>query len=256
LSHHQIKVMYADGVEAVTQAIRQLYEMIETDDERIQRLVASATAAHLQRIEQLSGRINRLEDELASRVRQVHQLDLTVKDLNKQLREAREQTRLAREAHLATVLKNSQNSSLPPSTDRGKRTSSLPEKSGRKPGGQVGHRGATREMADVPDHRIIHTPESCSLCGSSLLDSEVGQRERRQVHDLPPPKLEVVEHQAQTKVCQRCGTKNKAKFPAGVNAPVQYGEGIRAVATYLMGYQLLPFERCAEAMGDLFNCQL
>jgi chromosome segregation ATPase len=66
-----------------------------------ERLVATATAAHLRRIEQLSGRINRLEEELSSRVRQVHQLDLTVKDLNKQLREAREQTRLAREAHLA-----------------------------------------------------------------------------------------------------------------------------------------------------------
>jgi transposase len=248
--------MYAEGVEAVTQAIRQLYEMIETDDERVQRLVASATAAHLQRIEQLSGRINRLEEELASRVRQVHQLDLTVKELNKQLREAREHTRLAREAHLATVMKNSQTSSLPPSTDRRKRTSSLREKSGRKPGGQVGHRGATREMVDVPDYLIVHAPESCSLCGSSLLDSEMGQSERRQVHDLPPPKLKVVEHQAQTKVCQRCGTKNKAKFPAGVNAPVHYGEGIRAVATYLMGYQLLPYERCAEALGDLFNCQL
>lgn len=28
------------------------------------------------------------------------------------------------------------------------------------------------------------------------------------------------------------------------------------MATYLMGYQLLPYERCAEAMGDLFDCQL
>jgi transposase len=50
--------------------------------------------------------------------------------------------------------------------------------------------------------------------------------------------------------------KNKAKFPAGVKAPVQYGQRVRTVASYLLGYQLLPFERCAEAMGDLFNCQL
>jgi len=28
------------------------------------------------------------------------------------------------------------------------------------------------------------------------------------------------------------------------------------VAAYLLGYQLLPFERCAEAMGDLFRCRL
>jgi hypothetical protein len=32
---------------------------------------------------------------------------------------------------------------------------------------------------------------------------------------------------------------------------VQYGEGVRSVAAYLLGYQLLPYDRCAEAMGDL-----
>jgi uncharacterized protein YoxC len=82
-------------VEAVTETIRQLYEMIEVEDERVHRLVASVTAAHLHRIEQLRERIARLEEELSSRVRQVHQLNLTVKDLNKQLKEARQQTRLA-----------------------------------------------------------------------------------------------------------------------------------------------------------------
>lgn len=256
LSQHQIRVMYEEGVETVTETFRQLYEMIETADERVHRLVASATVAHLQRIDQLSGRINRLEAELSSRVRQVHQLNQTVKALNKQLKEARQQTRLAREAHLATVLKNSQNSSLPPSRDPCKRTKSLREKSGRKPGGQVGHKGASSEMVEKPDHLVIHAPESCQLCGSSLNEAEVEGSERRQVHDLPPQKVEVTEHQAQTKVCARCGVKNKARFPAGVKAPVQYGQRVRTVAAYLLGYQLLPYERCAEAMGDLFNCQL
>jgi transposase len=230
LSHHQIRVIYDQGVEAVTATIRQLYEMIEVEDERVQRLVASAMAAHLQRTEQCSGRIAKLEEELSSRVRQVHQLNLTVKDLNKQLKEARQQTRLAREAHLATVMKNSQNSSLPPSTDRRKRTKSLREKSGRKPGGQVGHRGATKEMVEKPDHFLIYALETCEMCGSSLSASELSGSERRQVHDLPQQKIEVTEQQAQTKVCHRCGTKNKAKFPAGVNAPVQYGQRVRTAA--------------------------
>jgi transposase len=204
----------------------------------------------------LIGRIARLEEELSSRVRQVHQLSHTVKDLNKQLEEARQQKRLSREAHLAHVLKNSQNSSLPPSTDRRKRTRSLRDKSGRKPGGQVGHRGATREFVKKPDHLVIHSPESCDLCGSSLNGAEVKGRERRQVHDLPPQKIEVIEHQAQTKVCVRCGMKNKAEFPSGINAPVQYGKGIRSVVAYLLGYHLLPYERCAETMKDLFNSHL
>ncbi len=52
------------------------------------------------------------------------------------------------------------------------------------------------------------------------------------------------------------GRRIKAEFPAGVNAPVQYGAGVRSVAAYLIGYQLLPYERCAEALSDLFDCQL
>lgn len=68
--------------------------------------------------------------------------------------------------------------------------------------------------------------------------------------------MEVTEHRTQTKVCGRCGAENKAQFPAGVKAPVQYGEGVRSVAAYLMGYQLLPYDRCAEAMDDLFACPI
>jgi hypothetical protein len=74
LSHHQTRVIYDQGVEAVTATIRQLYKMIEVEDESVMRLVASATAAHLHRIEQYSGRIAKLEEELSSRVRQVHSL--------------------------------------------------------------------------------------------------------------------------------------------------------------------------------------
>lgn len=153
-------------------------------------------------------------------------------------------------------MKNSQNSSFPPSTDRRKRTSSLREKSGRKPGGQVGHPGTTLDFADQPDHLVIHASETCHYCGSDLRGSEVVGSERRQVHDLPPRQVEVTEHQAQTKVCRRCGAKNKAEFPSGVNAPVQYGEGIRSVSAYLLCYQLLPYDRCAEAMNDLFGCHV
>lgn len=109
---------------------------------------------------------------------------------------------------------------------------------------------------EKPDQLVIHAPESCSLCGSSLSGAEVKASERRQVHDLPPQKMEVTEHQAHTKVCLRCGTKNKAQFPTGAEAPVQYGAGVRSVAAYLMGYQLLLFDRCAETMKDLFNCPL
>jgi len=81
-------------------------------------------------------------------------------------------------------------------------------------------------------------------------------RHRRQVFDLPPAVLEVTEHWAQTKRCDACGERTKARFPQDVKAPVQYGERVRAVATYLHQYQLLPFARTAEAMHDLFRCSI
>ncbi|MCA1849741.1 MAG: IS66 family transposase zinc-finger binding domain-containing protein, partial [Acidobacteria bacterium] len=242
LAMREVRAIYHQGVYAVAAAFRQLYEMIEVEDGRVQKRVAAATAAHLHKIERLRGRIARLEGELAAKARQVRRLELKVRELNGELKEARKQTRLAREAHLAHLMKDSRNSSLPPSTDRRKRTRSLRERSGRKPGGQVGHPGSTLEFVEQPDRLVIYAPQSCYLCGSSLAESEVARTERRQVHDLPPQKIEVTEHRAQTKVCGRCGAENQGEFPSGVNAPVQYGAGVRSVAAYLMGYQLLPYD--------------
>jgi transposase len=228
--------------------------MIEVEDGRVQKLVAAATVAHLRKIEQLKCRVANLEEELAIKARQVRRLELEVKELNRELKEERKQTRLAREAHLAHLMKDSRNSSMPPSADRRKRTRSLRERSGRRPGGQEGHPGTTLHFAEQPDRLVIHAPQSCRLCGSSLAGSEAARTERRQVHDLSPQKIEVTEHQAQTKVCGRCGAENKGEFPRGVNAPVQYGACVKSVSAYLLGYQLLPYDRCAEAMNDLFGC--
>jgi transposase len=80
--------------------------------------------------------------------------------------------------------------------------------------------------------------------------------ERRQVFELPPVRLEVTEHRVETRRCASCGERTKAEFPREVRAPVQYGEGVRARATYLHKYQLLPFARTAEAMRELFGCSI
>jgi hypothetical protein len=63
---------------------------------------------------------------------------------------------------------------------------SLRRKSGRKPGGQPGHPGATLALVADPNRRMRHEPGPCSGCGADLADApEVGV-ERRQVFDLPP----------------------------------------------------------------------
>ena len=155
--------------------------------------------------------------------------------------------------------KDSHNSSKPPSSDglaKKPNPKSLRGKSGRRSGGQPGHPGCTLEFAERPDHTVVHNPEQCQHCGASLEEAPITRTERRQVFDLPPLKLEVTEHQAHTRCCPDCGHDNRGEFPQHVAHRVQYGPRIKGSATYLMHYQLLPFERVSEMMQDLFGASL
>ena len=146
---------------------------------------------------------------------------------------------------------NSSNSSQPPSSDgltkpppRG-----LRQKTGRKPGGQPGHPGHTLEPVKKPDQVTVHPLHRCPCgqCGGvSLAGQPVLDYERRQVFDLPPLRLTVTEHQAEIKRCPISGWTVKAAFPAGVEAPVQYGPHFRGFTLYLFNQQLLPFDRLRQ----------
>ncbi|MCF6313962.1 MAG: DUF6444 domain-containing protein, partial [Verrucomicrobiales bacterium] len=173
------------------------------------------------------------------------------------------------ETRISTLELNSRNSSKPPSTDKGNFTNppnpkSQRKKSGRKPGGQKGHKGSTLNQVAQPDHVVEHrfSPEdTCPKC-MELINADAGQEltpqayEKRQVFELPPVKIEVTEHRAQKCDCSHCGEKLVADFPQEVKAPVQYGSNLQATALYLGSYQLIPYQRLGELFQDLFACSL
>jgi transposase len=154
------------------------------------------------------------------------------------------------------VAKDSRNSHKPPSSDglAKPKPKSLRPKSNRPTGGQPGHPGHTLRMVEKPDRVVPHRVERCSGCGRSLTGREPDRVECRQVFDLPEPKLEITEHQAEVKTCP-CGCVNRAVFPPEAAAPVQYGPRVKSVGVYLGEYQLLPFDRLTEIMRDLFACE-
>lgn len=154
--------------------------------------------------------------------------------------------------------KNSSNSSKPPSSDIGKtnRTQSLRSSSGTKPGGQSGHTGETLSFSATPDEIIEHVVSHCTCCGKNISGVNAGAYERRQVYDIPPIRVMITEHQSEIKHCPKCNTVNKAEFPAGVNQPVQYGEGVQTLAAYFTQYQLLPYARTAQIFQNLFGHSL
>ena len=184
--------------------------------------------------------------------RRIHALERQVHDLSLRLDASERRVRQLEEQ----VAKDSHNSSKPPSSDglAKPKPKSLRAPSTRPTGGQHGHPGQTLRMVNTPDRTVPHPMERCAGCGRSLAGQAPDRVERRQVFDLPEPKLEVTEHQVEVKTCV-CGCVNRAAFPSEVPAPVQYGRRVKSVAVYLKDYQLIPFERLTEIMRDLFACQ-
>jgi transposase len=113
------------------------------------------------------------------------------------------------------LAKDSHNSSKPPLSDGlGRKTKSLRKRSGRKTGGQLRHRGETLRLVAVPDRVVEHRPGACAHCWAPLEGGEpVVLRERRQVHELPPVRLQVTEHQALHVRCQVCAQVSVGTFP-------------------------------------------
>ena len=147
---------------------------------------------------------------------------------------------------------NSRNSSKPPSSEGyGKpKPKSLRRPGKNPPGGQKGHEGHTLKKAEAPDHIVLHAPRAICECGLPL--PEARGVEARQVFDLPSMHYEVTEHRVLAARCA-CGKRHRGEFPEGVNAPVQYGPGLKAAAVHLTQHHMLPAQRTADLMGDLFD---
>ena len=241
--------LYCQGARAVLRYVEQLEQRIEDAEARVR-------SRQQAQVERLTKELARTQATLAGKTRLLieqrqlnHQLTVRLRELEREI-----------ERGSAHVERDSHNSSLPPSLDppwqKVPRTRSLRKKSGKKVGGQPGHRGATLGQSEHPDHLITYAPEACPGCGASLHEAEVISSERRQVFDLPVVRLIVTEHRRETRRCAACGTAARGDFPAGVRAPAQYGSRVLSCAAYLHFYQLLPVARTSEMLGDLFGCAL
>lgn len=154
--------------------------------------------------------------------------------------------------------KNSSNSSKPPSSDGYNKPNpkSLRKKSGRKTGGQKGHKGSTLKTVEHPDKVINHDVSNCLHCAEKLNTDAVSDYQARQVVDVEPVKPIVTEHRALIRQCPACGQLSQGSFPQTVTQPVQYGSQINSWVVYFSHYQLLPYKRLQEMMKDVFGVAL
>jgi transposase len=147
--------------------------------------------------------------------------------------------------------KDSHNSHKPPSSDAFKKPIKNNRVKGeRTQGGQPGSEGTTLKMVSNPDKRVRCKVQGKCSCGTLLENMPVVRIEKRQEFDLPPKLIEVTEYEVEVTKCE-CGKEHKAECP--VQAPVQYGKRIQALAIGLNQYQMLPYERLQEFFKDYFQ---
>jgi len=195
---------------------------------------------------QLKQAYGNLKEEMGEKDRRIEELEGQL--MGALLRIEELERRLAKDSH---------NSSKPPSSDGlGGKGNKLGKISGKARGGQKGHQGHALQAVERPDQVIEHRPSHCEICHHELAGQAGQVKERRQIHELPELRLQVREHQVQAICCPQCQHLTTAKFPAGVNAPTQYGPRLQALAVYLSQFQLLPMERISELLADLQLCQL
>jgi transposase len=193
---------------------------MEEENQRLREQVAQRDARIQQQETQLCQQELLIQQMQAQQELLIQQMQAQIAALTRQVKDL--QDRLAKDSH---------NSSLPPSSDRfGRQPKSLRKKSEKQPGGQEGHPGTTLRFAQAPDEVIEHRVTVCSSCQHDLREVEACVTLRRQVVDIPSPRLIVQEHRAEQKQCPRCQHITRASFPAGVTAPIQYGPLIGAAA--------------------------
>ena len=159
------------------------------------------------------------------------------------------------------LLKNgrkSNTSSTPSSQDYGRSNKfNSRKRSGKKSGGQPGHKGSTLKMSENPNEIREHIPRYCKQCGEEFDNNAVFKLyERKQEIVIPPIKPNIIEHQSFSCTCDKCGAQTISDLPSHLKANVQYGKNIQTLVTYLSVYQYLPSNRIKSFLKDIMDLSL
>ena len=103
-----------------------------------------------------------------------------------------------------------------------------------------------------PDQSHELKLERCRDSGITLGEERIVGTIKRQVFDLPSPRLEVIEYVSSIYELDN-GRRVYADFPEGVDSPVQYGFRFQAWLVYLSDYQMIPLRRIRSMCADLFG---
>jgi len=166
---------------------------------------------------------------------------------------------LTKQVELLTELvnRNSKNSHLPPSSDgpgAGGAGGRRP-KSGRKRGGQKGHRGSYRELLPVEqvDTVVDLFPDVCLGCARPLplvIDLAACRYQQLELRDHRPQLTEWRRHEVD---CEHCGSATRAAYDGAKIPGSAFGPCLTAVVAMLTGAYHLSRRKTRKLLWELFG---
>ena len=157
------------------------------------------------------------------------------------------------------LAESSRNSNQPPSSDTPAQRRDCPSAppSGRKRGGQPGHKGHKREL--LPESKVTHLedcwPEECGECGCHLPQRDAGLPERHQVVEMPSVEPDVSEYRRHSVECDGCGAITRAELPAGVPLSM-LGPRLQAMIGLLTGAYKMSRRDAMTLLHDVLGVRL
>ena len=149
----------------------------------------------------------------------------------------------------AQINRDYENSSIPSSkTLRKKKITNSREKTGRKPGGQPGHKGHCRKKQEPTRPAVLLSPPEIVLEDNSFKKtSKTIIKQRVGIRML----LDVTEYHADVYYSSQTGERVHAPFPAGVIDDVNYDDSIRAFLFLLNNDCCTSIDKSRQFLSDL-----
>jgi transposase-like protein/regulator of replication initiation timing len=143
------------------------------------------------------------------------------------------------------INKDSGNSSKPPSSDGFNKIHNGRKSTGRKPGGQPGHKGYTPKLYENPTRTIEIKPEKCQ-CGGKIRYS--GKYTAKQYIDVIIS-TDITEYREYDGVCECC--RSKAENRAPVNDVITYGKNLKSLSAMLTTQGCVSINRTQQMISEL-----
>ena len=160
----------------------------------------------------------------------------------------------------ALLDRNSSNSNKPPSSDP-PGTGATPSKkklTGRRRGGQKGHRGSYRvqQPSEKVDEVMDLFPPECASCWTSLRPISDPLAKRYQFTELNPTRAHTTEYRRHSVCCPECGFKTRAAYDEAVIPRFVFGPRLSAVVAMLTGVYHLSRRETVHLLWELLGVRM